>query len=487
MHRLIVLKELSFRHANRLRTSAGMYSQHAAVRRVAAAARGGVIGLPSGAWDNREDIVLRRCNILVLVLLLGSIFGQERLAQAQGSKGEVTVDELVAHALAQNPDLQATRAGVDVAQGRLRQAGLRPNPMLDLGVQESVTGPDNNITASLTLPLDLNGRKAGRVGVAAHELELKRAQVAERERQLRAEVRMKAGELLATQRNLRFTQELLRVNQDALSLLRARVARGAVPPLEANLLLVEVNHLDTSYHLLQSQVEVLTLQLKIRVGFGPEAPLVLQGELHPVPLEFDRQEGLTRALAARSDLMAARAEMAMAEASILKERAEGRWDASVNVGYMRQEMGYHLLGLTEQGETQPIQGIFHYVGGGVTIMLPLRNRNQGNIAAAMAETTAAQRRLAFVLLSVRQEVTAAFVQYEATQRALEIYTQGVREVARQNLEVVRKTYELGRTSLLDLIAEQRRYIDIETGYTDVLKQVYEAAVDIERAVGTTDR
>jgi cobalt-zinc-cadmium efflux system outer membrane protein len=136
---------------------------------------------------------------------------------------------------------------------------------------------------------------------------------------------------------------------------------------------------------------------------------------------------------------------------------------------------------------QPIQGIFHYVGGGVTIMLPLRNRNQGNIAAAMAETTAAQRRLAFVLLTVRQEVTAAFVRYEAAQRALEIYTQGVREVARQNLEVVRKTYELGRTSLLDLIAEQRRYIDIETGYTDVLKQVYEAAVDIERAVGTTNR
>src|SRR5688500_15058795 len=185
--------------------------------------------------------------------------------------------------------------------------------------------------------------------------------------------------------------------------------------------------------------------------------------------------------------MAARAEMAMAEASIEKERAEGRWDASVNVGYMRQDMSFHLLGLTEQGETQPIQDIFHYVGGGVTIMLPLRNRNQGNIAAAMAETTAAQRRLAFVLLRVRQEVTAAFVRYEATQRALEIYTQGVREVARQNLEVVRKTYELGRTSLLDLIAEQRRYIDIETGYTDALKQVYDAAVDIERAVGMTDR
>jgi cobalt-zinc-cadmium efflux system outer membrane protein len=52
---------------------------------------------------------------------------------------------------------------------------------------------------------------------------------------------------------------------------------------------------------------------------------------------------------------------------------------------------------------------------------------------------------------------------------------------------VRKTYELGRTTRLDLIAEQRRYIDIETGYTEALKQAYDAMVEIERAVGTLAR
>ena len=41
-------------------------------------------------------------------------------------------------------------------------------------------------------------------------------------------------------------------------------------------------------------------------------------------------------------------------------------------------------------------------------------------------------------------------------------------------------------SLLDLIAEQRRYIDVETGYTDTLKQVYDTVVDMERAVGTLE-
>ena len=431
---------------------------------------------------------MRRYRMILLVGLLGVRLLAARGAVAQAPHGpeEVTVDDLVARALADNPELHATQAEVDAAHGRLQQAGLRPNPMLDLGVQRNVAGPDNNLTASVTVPLDLNGRRAGRVGVATGELEIKRVQVADRARRLRAEVRMKAGDLLAAQRNLRFTEALLQVNRDALGLLQARVRQGAAPPLEENLLRVEVNRLDASRRLLGSQVEVLALQLKTLVGLGPEAPLTLRGDLRPAPVSVDLQEGLRQALAARSDLLVARAEVAMAEAMIQKERAEGRWDASVNVGYMRQRFGYMLNGLTERGEQRPIDDVFHYVGAGVSITLPVRHQNQGNIAAALASTMAAQRRLALVTLTIRQEVTAAFTQYEAAQCALEISTHGVREVARQNLEVVRQTYTLGRATLLDVIAEQRRYIDIETGYTDALKQVYDAVVDMERAVGTLE-
>jgi len=425
---------------------------------------------------------------ILLVGLLGVPLVASRGAAAQAAYGigEVTVDDLVARALADNPDLQATQAEADAAHGRLQQAGLRPNPMFDLGVQKNVAGPDNNLTAMVTVPLDLNGRKAGRIGVATGELEMKRTQVADRARRLRAEVRMKAGELLAAQRNLRFTEELLQVNRDALGLLQTRVRQGAAPPLDENMLRVEVNRLEVSRRLLASQVEVRALEVKTLVGLGPEAPLALRGDLRSASVRLDLQEGLTRALAARSDLLMARAEVAMAEAMIQKEKAEGRWDASVNVGYMRQDFGYDLNGLTASGSTKPIQDVFHYVGAGVSITLPVRNQNQGNIAAALASTTAAQRRLAFVTLTIRQEVTAVFTRYDAAQRALEIYTQGVQEVARQNLEVVRQTYTLGRATLLDVIAEQRRYIDVETGYTDALKQVYDAAVDIERAVGTLE-
>jgi cobalt-zinc-cadmium efflux system outer membrane protein len=396
---------------------------------------------------------------------------------------DLTVDELVTQALSENPELRAARLEVDAAVARVQQAGLRPNPMLDLGGQKAL-GPDNNVMIGLTVPLDGGGRKEARVAVAEREVAIKRAQVRDRERRLTADVRLKAGEYFATRRTLAVTDDLLRANRDALRLVQHRVGQGATPPLEENLMVVEVNRLEAARQVQASRIEVTALQLKAMAGMAPDVAFSLRGELAPPRSAPEQAEALRRALEARSDLEAARAEAAASAAKVRKEQAEGRWDASVNVGYQRQDFGFMLNGLTDSGTTRPIQDVFHYFGAGVTITLPVRNRNQGNIAAAGAEARAAERRLQFMELMARQEVGAAFTQYEAAQRSLEIYARGVREVARRNLDIVRRTYELGRTTLLDVIAEQRRYIDIENGYTEVLRQVYDAAVEIDRAVGT---
>ena len=422
-----------------------------------------------------------------VVLALAIIGGGPSVghAQPQTLTAEVTVDELVARALAESPDVLAARADADAAKGRLVQAGLRPNPTVELGGQKAL-GTDNNVMVGLSIPLDLNRRKEGRVGVAEREVEMKQFQVTDRERRLRADVRMKAAEVLAARRDLEVTDDLLRRNREALNLVGERARRGAVPPLEENLLLVEVNRLDAGRRMLESRVEVLTLQLKALTAWPAEAPLTLTGDLGgPPPPTIDRQAAVAQALAQRADLRAAQADAAMARAKIAKEQAEGRWDASFSVNYQRQDFGFAgLSGLTDRGGTRPIQDVFHYFGGALTITLPVRNQNQGNVAAARAEAAAAERRIELTVLTVRQEIQAAFTQYEATQRSLEIYARGVRDVARQNLDVVRQTYQLGRGTLLDVITEQRRYIDIEMGYTDALKQVYNAAIEIERAAGT---
>ena len=344
-----------------------------------------------------------RLSVAVAIALLADPAG----ALAQASDASVmSVDEVVARALADNPDLRAARAEVDAAGGRLRQAGLRPNPMLELGGQKAIS-PDSNLSVALTLPLDLNGRVDGRVGVATREVEMRRAQVAERERRLAADVRLKAGELLAARRNVEVADELLRINREALRLVGDRVREGAAPALDESLLLVEVNRLEAGRQMLESRVTVLALQLRALAGMEPDAPLTLRGELAGAAPGVSRAEAVTQALAGRPDLEVARADAAMARARIRKEEAEGRWDASVSVGYQRQDFGFDLRGVASNGTLQQIKDVFHYFGAGVTITLPVRNRNQGNVAAAVAETRAAERRQEFAVLVIRQEVEAA--------------------------------------------------------------------------------
>src|SRR5882672_4265202 len=259
------------------------------------------------------------------------------IAQAQPG-AEVTVDELVARALADSPDLRAARAEIEAAVGRLQQAGLRPNPMLELGGQKALS-PDNNVTIGLTVPLDLNGRKEGRVGVAERELQMKRAQVRDRERRLAADVRMKAGDLLAARRGLDVADELLRLNRDALRLVRDRVRQGATTALDGNLMLGEVNRLDANRQMQVSRVEVRSLQLKALAGMAPDAPLALRGDLASSADPPAVEDAIRLALATRPDLDAARVDVSASHARVRKEQAEGRWDASVNVGYQRQDMG----------------------------------------------------------------------------------------------------------------------------------------------------
>jgi cobalt-zinc-cadmium efflux system outer membrane protein len=79
----------------------------------------------------------------------------------------------------------------------VKQAKLRANPKLDLGVSQNVTGTDHTIDVGGMLPLELGGRRPARITVAEREVEVRERDFANRERLLAGEVRIKFGETLA--------------------------------------------------------------------------------------------------------------------------------------------------------------------------------------------------------------------------------------------------------------------------------------------------
>ena len=396
----------------------------------------------------------------------------------------VSANYLVRYALSHNGELVAARSMIAEARGKLRQAGLRANPMVEASGSQAVTSADNNLTFGAELPLELGGRRNARVAVAAREIELRQAEVADFERKLAAEVRLKYAEAIAAARNLNFAEDLLTLTRDSHRLIQARVERGKSPPLEQNQVLVEVNRIDAMRISYAAKTEAAVFELRKTIGMPPDEPFRLRGDFEADRQPQAQQVALRSALVSRADLAAARAAEKVAEAQIEQARVDGKVDASIFANYMRQSMGFDVSGINGSGALAPVQGVFHYATFGVRLTLPVRNKNQGAIEAAVAASEAARSRREFNEVVVRNEVAAAYARFERAQAALTIYREGVRALALRNLAVTRQVYTLGQKSMIDYLAEQRRYIDVETAFTDVLKDAYDSLVEIERAAGT---
>ena len=407
---------------------------------------------------------------------------QSELSRYLDQTNGTTADSAVAYALAHNGELEAARKEIDAARAMVKQARLRANPRLDVDGTRQINGKDNSVMASAMLPLELGGRRAARIAVAEREAEVREREVANRERMLAAEVRAKFGEALAQALKLSFTGELVEANQQSFNLIAARVIEGATPPLEQNMALVELNRLRSMRESAEGKLEVTMFELRNLIGLKPEELLRLRGDFSNLIDQLPQvAEATERALHERPDLQAFRAAEHLAVARIEQARAAGRLDASVSAGYERMNSSFPVFGVNEQGGLQPVQDVFHFLKFGVSLDLPVRNKNQGAIEAAVAESEAAKQRREFAELTVRREVASAYAQYERTARAMEIFRVGVREPAKANLDVVRQTYELGSRTLIDYIGEQRRFIELENDFIEVELAVYNARVEIARA------
>lgn len=243
---------------------------------------------------------------------------------------------------------------------------------------------------------------------------------------------------------------------------------------------VEMHRLDAARLQAAGRAEAAIVELKRSLGLRPDSPVKLKDTLEvlaPLPTSGDRRNPQDR-----SDVREAEAQVRLAQARINQAQAEGRFDLAVFGSYTRMDAGFTQRGFGAGAELERVRGVFHYASAGAMVMVPLWNRNQGAVAAARAESTAAATRLEAALLTAQTEVAAATARVAQSIQALDVMADGVL-LARQNLNVVRQTYELGRGTLPDVLAEQRRYLEFENEYTSALREAFEARTSLEFARG----
>jgi len=428
--------------------------------------------------------------LLAALMLPSSVF-----AQASGETptarhfvdpvNGLSLDDAVARALSQEPSLRSARSQVDVAQGMRRQAALRPNPTMSLERREEPAGTDNQTTVAVEWPLDLF-RKGPRVAAADREVTAVQSAIADRERLLQSEVRARYGEALAAIRDLTILDELVAATGRQHELLRSRVEEGATPPLERNLLDVELRRLEADRLLQIGRTEAAFFELKRILGMKADAALTVRETLEgTVRRETGpNQRGDADAvIAGRADVREAAARLEVADAKIEQAQAEGRFDISLFANYMRMDAGFPQRAFAPDGSLQRVRGLFHYVSGGAMVTVPILNRNQGEIAAARAERAGAAAAYEAARLTADAELAVARARDERARQAVNAYNSGAQALARENLNVVSQSYDLGRVTVFDVLTEQRRYLDVERAYTETLRAAYEARTALNRALG----
>lgn len=398
----------------------------------------------------------------------------------------LSVERLIELGSTRRADLLAARQRLAIAEGRLRQAGLRPNPTLEAeyGSPRFLGGePESDFSAGVTQVFELGGKRSKRVAVAELELSRVRSEVDAIERTVAVEIRNSYAAALSAARQLDVLERLIPANEELLRVTEARLKEGDVAPLDVNLVRVENDRFKVQAIQLNSELETGLLQLRTLIGSDIAEPLVIAPQPDRPPRFDTGLSDLTEiALTTRADLRAARIGEELGSARIGLAKANAVPNVSAGIKYSRNNSLIDFPARLGGGSFPNKDNSLTF---GVSVEVPIFNRNQGEIASATGEKVQATREREFLEATVKRDVAVAYRKYRAAAAALVVYSTQILPRAEENLRTVRAAYGLGDFSIFEVVNEQRRLTENITSYNQIVRDYYNALTEVETAIGTT--
>ena len=398
----------------------------------------------------------------------------------------LTIDRLIELGGSRRADLLAARQRLAIAEGRLIQARLRPNPTLDTeyGSPKFLGGEaESDLSVGVTQVFELGGKRQKRIAVAELELNQIRAEVTGLERRLAVEIRTSYTNALASARQLDVLEKLISADEELIRAVEARLKEGDVAPLDVNLVRVESERLKVQAIGAKSDLETQLLNLKTLIGSDVAESLRLAPQPdRPPRLDLGLNELTELALNGRADLQAARLGEQLGAARIDLAKSNSVPNVAGSVRYTRNKQ---IIDFPPSLRTSPFPQTDNQLTFGVSVDIPIFNRNQGDIAQAVGEKLQATRSREFLETTIKRDVAVAYRKYKAAAEQLVIYSVQILPRAEANLQTVRAAYGVGEFSVFEVVNEQRRLTDNVTGYNQSLRDYYAALAELETALGIT--
>jgi len=385
-------------------------------------------------------------------------------------------EQAVQLAIANNTMLQAARSVVAQAEGRLEQAGRWDNPELGVsyaGDQAFNDEGEQSLGLAFSQRFPVTKRLLLEKAVAVKEVEVARAEIENELSLLKEKVQLAVVALVTTEAELELREKLNKLNREFLDFIESRIDTGEASQVEADQLRIALYAIEQEAHHLEHLLTLQQAVLRELMGVEPEFEIHLDSAFSLAPAKSVLPEFDKVLLDAHPAYRVRQLLLELAEGRIASARAE-RWaDVAIEIFYKE-----------ERGVDAPNGlGRDRFFGIGLSLPLPLHDRNEGNIAERRASRAEMQWRLQATAskLQIQASVQRDLV-YSLHEHALE-YESEVVALVERNLEAVQDGYANGQISLTELFQTQSQRLKIQSTHIEVLSELAKARIHWSAATG----
>lgn len=390
----------------------------------------------------------------------------------------LTPESAVATALGKNRDLIAARFAIRQVEGRLKQSGLWPNPEFELARQNDrafANEGEYNFSTGFKQRFPITGRLTKARAVARVDVAQAMAEVRNQERLLAGEVLGLSRELLVAQEKLKANQEIQSTIQKLVGVSENRLKVAEVSAADVNLAKLELQKVTLARAAFLNQQEITATSLNRLLGREPKTPLQMSGEIGAGVDTNTVAEISRQTIARRPDRQLTALGIDRAGAEIKLARAEKWEDWTVGFDYSRSVGKFDAPIGTKTD---------NFLGIGVSIPLPLWNRNQGRISEAQATQQRAEAELTALDLRIATEAQTAENQMRRLLDILRQYREESIKLAEENIALLQKGYADGLVTITAVIQAQQQFTDLRLNYLATLAEFERALTDWQTATAS---
>ena len=385
--------------------------------------------------------------------------------------GVVTLRDALALAVSRSPELGVYPYELRAADARALQAGLRPNPELEIEIEEFAGSGDRSgfdgaeTTVRIDQPIELGGKRARRTRVAELDRELTQWDYKAARLDVIREATQAFVGVQAAQDRVALARELLELSRQAHEAVAQRVEAGRDSP---------VDELRASVVLSTSRIELQKAEKALAAArhalaavWGGRSAVFdeVAGDFYEV-LPTAVPEDPAGAIAANPDVARWESQEQRQRAVLQLEKANAVPDVTIGGGVQRFE---------ETDDSALVLGL------GVPI--PLFDRNQGGIREAVAELGKSRRQYEAAQVRTLAALSEAMGALAAAYDEVTILRNDVLPKAQQAFEAARQGYEQGKFDYLYILDAQRTLFDTQAQYVDSVEAYHRARADVQRLIG----